>query len=139
MRIPIQYALSYPERWDAPVEPLDFRKLGSLDFDAPDTDTFKCLALARHAGMVGGTLPCAMNAANEVAVASFLAKKLSYLGIAETVQKVMQLHEADGVQAVESVEQLLEVDSWAREAAADVVESGAFAYCAGQASGSELR
>ena len=139
MRIPIQYALSYPERWDAPVEPLDFRKLGSLDFDAPDTDTFKCLALARHAGMVGGTLPCAMNAANEVAVASFLAKKLSYLGIAETVQKVMQLHEADGVQAVESIEQLLEVDSWAREAAADVVESGAFAYCAGQASGSELR
>ncbi|MDO4854555.1 MAG: 1-deoxy-D-xylulose-5-phosphate reductoisomerase [Coriobacteriia bacterium] len=140
MRIPIQYALSYPERWDAPVEPLDFRKLGSLDFDAPDTDTFKCLALARHAGMVGGTLPCAMNAANEIAVAAFLKKKLSYLGIAETVQKVMQLHEADGVQAVESIDQLLEVDAWAREAAADVVESGVFAYCAGEpASAPELR
>lgn len=140
MRIPIQYALSYPERWDAPVEPLDFRKLGSLDFDAPDTNTFKCLALARHAGMVGGTLPCAMNAANEVAVAAFLKKKLSYLGIAETVQKVMQLHEADGVQAVESIDQLLEIDAWAREAAADVVESGTFAYCAGESAGTpELR
>ena len=64
MRIPIQYALSYPERWDAPVEPLDFTKLGSLEFAAPDTDTFRCLALARHAGATGGTLPCVMNAAN---------------------------------------------------------------------------
>src|SRR5699024_295075 len=73
MRIPIQYALSYPERWDAPVAPLDFRMLGGLEFAAPDEDTFRCLALARHAGEAGGTLPCVMNAANEVAVAAFLA------------------------------------------------------------------
>ena len=65
MRIPIQFALSYPERWDAPVEPLDFTKLGTLEFAAPDTDTFRCLALARAAGERGGTLPCVMNAANE--------------------------------------------------------------------------
>ncbi len=130
MRIPIQYALSYPERWDAPVEPLDFRKLGSLEFGAPDTDTFKCLALARHAGMVGGTLPCVMNAANEIAVASFLNKELSYLGIAELVQTVMEMHEANGVQAVESVDQLLELDAWARDCARDVVATGKFSPAA---------
>ena len=111
MRIPIQYALSYPERWDAPVEPLDFTALGSLQFAAPDTETFRCLALAREAGEVGGTLPCVMNAANEIAVAAFLAKEGTYLGIAECVEAVMGSHE---VQAVESIDQLLEIDSWAR-------------------------
>ena len=111
MRIPIQYALSYPERWDAPVQPLDFTALGSLEFAAPDTDTFRCLALARAAGERSGTLPCAMNAANEVAVAAFLAGEGSYLGIAECVEAVMEAH---GVQAVESIDQLLEVDAWAR-------------------------
>lgn len=117
MRIPIQFALSYPERWDAPVPPLDFRTLGSLEFAAPDTETFRCLALAYHAGEVSGTLPCAMNAANEVAVASFLAGESSYLGIAECVEAVMSEHEARGVQQVVSVEQLLEVDAWARSQA----------------------
>ena len=114
MRIPIQYALSYPERWDAPVEPLDFTKLGSLEFAAPDLDTFRCLALARAAGEEGGTLPCVMNAANEVAVAAFLAGEGSYLGIAECVEAVMDAHT---VEKVESVDQLLEIDAWAREAA----------------------
>ncbi len=111
MRIPIQYALSYPERWDAPVEPLDFTALGSLEFAAPDIDTFRCLALARIAGERGGTLPCAMNAANEVAVAAFLAGQGSYLGIAACVEAVMEAHD---VQAVESIDQLLEIDAWAR-------------------------
>ena len=114
MRIPIQFALSYPERWQAPVQPLDFRTLGSLDFAAPDLETFRCLALARHAGEVGGTLPCAMNAANEVAVAAFLNGSCSYLGIAQCVEAVMDAH---NVCAVESLEQLEEVDTWAREAA----------------------
>ena len=114
MRIPIQYALSYPERWDAPVEPLDFTKLGSLQFDAPDTDTFRCLALARAAGERGGTLPCVMNAANEVAVAAFLAGEGTYLGIAECVEATMNAHD---VQSVDSVAQLQEVDAWAREVA----------------------
>lgn len=114
MRIPIQYALSYPERWDAPVQPLDFRTLGSLDFSAPDTDTFRCLSLAKHAGTVGGTLPCVMNAANEIAVAAFLAEQGSYLGIAECIEAVMDAHEAAGVQKVESIQQLLELDAWAR-------------------------
>ena len=115
MRIPIQFALSYPERWDAPVQPLDFRTLGSLEFAAPDTETFRALALAYHAGRVGGTLPCIMNAANEVAVAAFLDEGLSYLGIAECVEASMDAHEQQGVQKVESIEQLLALDSWARE------------------------
>lgn len=117
MRIPIQFALSYPARWAAPVEPLDFTKLGSLEFAPADTDTFRCLALARHAGTVGGTLPCVMNAANEVAVAAFLAEQGSYLGIAECVEAVMNAHEREGVQRVESLEQLQELDTWARETA----------------------
>lgn len=118
MRIPIQFALSYPQRWEAPVQPLDFTKLGSLEFAPADADTFRCLALARHAGNVGGTLPCVMNAANEVAVASFLAEKCSYLGIAECVEAVMNEHERAGVQKVESLEQLQELDAWARTEAA---------------------
>ena len=117
MRIPIQFALSYPERWSAPVEPLDFTKLGSLEFAPADADTFRCLALARQAGAQGGTLPCAMNAANEVAVVSFLAEECSYLGIAACVEAVMDAHARAGVQQVESVEQLEAVDAWARQEA----------------------
>lgn len=117
MRIPIQFALSYPARWNAPVQPLDFRTLGTLEFAAPDESTFRCLPLARHAGSTGGTLPCAMNAANEVAVAAFLAEECSYLGIAACVEAVMDAHEREGVQRVESLDQLETVDAWARATA----------------------
>ncbi|MGN0301916.1 MAG: 1-deoxy-D-xylulose-5-phosphate reductoisomerase, partial [Anaerotardibacter sp.] len=119
MRIPIQFSLSYPDRWDAPVEPLDFRKLGSLEFEAPDTETFSCLALAFKAGSIGGTLPCVMNAANEIAVAAFLAEQCPYLGIAEVVEKTM---DAATVEAVESIDQLMEVDAWARDYAREYIE-----------------
>ncbi len=120
MRIPIQYALSYPKRWRAPVEPLDFRTLGSLDFAAPDTTSFRCLALAQAAGMQGGTLPCVMNAANEVAVAAFLAEEIAFLGIEACVEAAMNKHmagECGGCVAVQSIEQLSEVDTWARRIA----------------------
>ena len=118
MRIPIQFALSYPDRWDAPVEPLDFCKLGSLEFYEPDTRTFRALELARIAGSTGGTLPCVMNAANEVAVAAFLSHQCRYLDIAQTVESVMEMHR---VQAVESVAQLQEQDAWARRVARDLI------------------
>ena len=118
MRIPIQFALSYPDRWNAPVEPLDFTKLGSLEFYPADTETFRCLDLARHAGTVGGTLPCVMNAANEVAVAHFLKDACGYLDIDGCVEHVMEAHEAEGVQKVESLDQLAELDAWARSEAA---------------------
>ncbi|WP_165253359.1 1-deoxy-D-xylulose-5-phosphate reductoisomerase [Adlercreutzia sp. ZJ304] len=114
MRIPIQFALSYPERWDAPVAPLDFRELGSLEFAAPDTKTFRCLALAREAGKTGGTLPAVMNAANEVAVGAFLQGECSFLDIAACVEDAMEKHK---VQRVESIEQLQEVDMDARRCA----------------------
>ena len=113
MRIPIQFALSYPDRWEAPVAPLDFRTLGTLEFAAPDTDTFRCLALARHAGETGGTLPCV----NEVAVAAFLAEQIGYLDIAACVEAAMEAHERAGVQSVESIAQLQEVDAWSRATA----------------------
>ena len=119
MRIPIQFALSYPERWSAPVEPLDFTKLGSLQFEAPDEETFGCLALARHAGTVGGTLPAVMNAANEIAVAAFLAEQCPYLGIEETVRAAMDAAE---VVPAESIAQLLEVDAWARAFSDDYIK-----------------
>ena len=118
MRIPIQFALSYPKRWEAPVQPLDFRTLGTLEFAAPDEDTFRCLALAREAGRIGGTLPCVMNAANEIAVAAFLAEDLPYLGIAACVEDVM---EALGSHPVESLDQLSAIDAEARARALEFV------------------
>lgn len=111
MRIPIQFALSYPARWSAPVEPLDFRTLGSLEFEAPDLETFRCLALAIEAGTTGGTLPAVMNAANEVAVAAFLDVRIPYLGIAQLVEQAMS-HAR--VHPAESIDQLLEVDAETR-------------------------
>lgn len=115
MRIPIQFALSYPARWSAPVEPLDFRTLGSLEFEAPDLGTFRCLALAIEAGTTGGTLPAVMNAANEVAVAAFLAEQIPYLGIAELVERAMNYAVREGsVQAATSIDQLLAIDAETR-------------------------
>ncbi len=115
MRIPIQFALSYPARWSAPVEPLDFRTLGSLEFEAPDLETFRCLALAIESGTTGGTLPAVMNAANEVAVAAFLDEQIPYLGIAELVERAMNHAVREGsVQAATSIDQLLAIDAETR-------------------------
>jgi 1-deoxy-D-xylulose-5-phosphate reductoisomerase len=114
MRIPIQYALSYPRRWNAPVAPVDFRKVGPLDFDEPDTETFGCLRLAFEAGIEGGTMPTVLNAANETAVAAFLAGGCSFLDIEDTVQRVMDSHDT---QPIDSVEQLEAVDITTRRAA----------------------
>lgn len=122
MRLPIQYAFSYPKRWATPAPRMDFRELGSLDFAAPDPETFRCLALAETAGREGGTLPCVMNAANEVAVAAFLANRCSFTAIDETVARVMDAHT---VERVQSLEQLADVDRWAREEARRILEARA--------------
>lgn len=114
MRIPIQYALSYPDRWSAPVEPMDFCKLGTLEFEEPDWDTFECLRAALYAGRRGGTLPCVMNAANEVAVTAFLNKSCGFMQIGECVTSIMETHMQLGVQEVESLDQLEGLDNWAR-------------------------
>ena len=89
MRVPISYALTYPERSATPVPALDLASGLTLEFSAPDLETFPLLALARRAGESGGTYPCAYNAANEVAVAAFLDGRLSFLGIADAVDDVL--------------------------------------------------
>ena len=124
MRIPIQFALSYPARWSAPVEPLDFRTLGSLEFEAPDLETFRCLALAIEAGTTGGTLPAVMNAANEVAVATFLDEQIPYLGIAELVERTMNHAVRKGsVKEATSIEELLAIDAETRVYARELVKT----------------
>jgi 1-deoxy-D-xylulose-5-phosphate reductoisomerase len=89
MRVPISYALTYPERAATPVPPLDLSAGLILEFAPPDEDAFPCLALARAAGEAGGTAPCVLNAANEVAVASFLDGKLPFTGIADVVERTL--------------------------------------------------
>jgi 1-deoxy-D-xylulose-5-phosphate reductoisomerase len=118
MRIPIQFAFSYPRRWDSGLPSVDFAALGRLDFAEPDVDTFGCLRLALDAGRAGGTVPCALNASNEVAVAAFLAGQLGFLGIEATVESVLSAHARE---ELESVEQLEAVDAWARRTATDVI------------------
>ena len=114
MRAPIQYALSYPERWEGFVERVDWCHADPLTFGEADEATFGCLALAREAGRTGGTLPCAMNAANEVANASFRQGMCSFLDIERVVRRVM---DETRVERVESLEQLDEVDVRSRERA----------------------
>jgi 1-deoxy-D-xylulose-5-phosphate reductoisomerase len=110
MRAPISYALTYPERAATPLAPLDFASL-TLEFGQPDLETFPMLALAREAGEKGGTAPCVFNAANEVAVAAFLADRLPFLGIAEVVADVL---ETAGAAPARDTAELLEADAAAR-------------------------
>jgi 1-deoxy-D-xylulose-5-phosphate reductoisomerase len=110
MRVPISFALTYPERAATPAPPLDLTSL-TLQFEAPDVETFPMLRLAREAGETGGTAPCVLNAANEVAVAAFLENRLSFLGIAEVVEAA--LTRSDTAPA-RDVEDLLEADRNAR-------------------------
>lgn len=120
MRIPIQYAFSYPERWGTPAPRIDFRELGGLSFAAPDMDSFRCLKLAEIAGRIGGTMPCVLNAANEVAVDAFLHDRLGFNGIADVVELCMDAHDRTDVA---SLEQLKDIDSWARAQAARIIET----------------
>jgi 1-deoxy-D-xylulose-5-phosphate reductoisomerase len=89
MKVPIQLALSFPQRLSSSERRLDLAQVASLTFEKPDTDTFRCLGLAREAIKHGGNMPCILNAANEVAVGDFLNGKKSFLQIAETVESCM--------------------------------------------------
>jgi 1-deoxy-D-xylulose-5-phosphate reductoisomerase len=89
MKIPIQFALSFPQRLYSTQKRLDLADIGSLTFEKPDTDTFRCLTLAREALKKGGNMPCILNAANEIAVMKFLNEQCSFLQIAEIVEKCM--------------------------------------------------
>ena len=119
MRIPIQYALSYPERWEAPCEPVDWCAEPALTLGEADEEAFGCLALAREAGRAGGTLPCAMNAANEVANAAFRQNRCGFLDIERVVAHVMDKTSLDRVQ---SLEQLKDCDARARALAREALQ-----------------
>lgn len=118
MCLPIQYALTYPDRAASDRVQTSLAEIGRLDFEEPDTDRFRALSLARRAGEVGGTLPAVLNAANEVAVEAFCERQLSYLGITETVAAVMAAHD---LVAQPAMGEILEADSWARKAAGNLV------------------
>ena len=118
MCLPIQYALTYPARAASERVQTSLAEIGRLDFEEPDVGRFPALALARRAGDEGGTLPAVLNAANEVAVEAFCERQLSYLGITESVAAVMAAHE---VVAQPALEEILEADSWARNAAQNVI------------------
>ena len=118
MRVPIAYALSYPERADVPVERLDLAKLGKLEFEDPDPGTFRCLALARTAGETGGISPCVLNAADEVAVAAFLSERLAFDRIADVIEQTL---EDIGTSEVRGFDDLFAIDEAARERAEEVI------------------
>jgi 1-deoxy-D-xylulose-5-phosphate reductoisomerase len=115
MRRPIQYAFSYPERWAAALPPLDLVRAGRLDFELPDTARFPCLALAFRALGGDAGLPIVLNAANEVAVASFLDRRLGFTGIPDLIRLAMDAYEANGAAPVSTLEDVRIVDHWARE------------------------
>jgi 1-deoxy-D-xylulose-5-phosphate reductoisomerase len=112
MRVPISYALHYPERADVTLETLDLAAIGSLTFEPPDPETFRCLGLAHEAAAAGGTGPCILNAANEVAVHAFLGERLTFLDIARVIEGTLDAIEA---RPVRQFEDLYDADAEARE------------------------
>ena len=115
MCLPIQYALTYPDRAASDRVQTNFPKLGTLTFEEPDTERFPSILLARQAGETCGTMPAVFNAANEVAVEAFVNHKINFPQITETVRRTMAAHQ---VQEHPTLEQILEADAWARRAAA---------------------
>jgi 1-deoxy-D-xylulose-5-phosphate reductoisomerase len=120
MRLPIQYACSYPERWEASLPPLDLTRAGRLEFHAPAHDRFPCLDLAYRALRTGGTLPVVLNAANEIAVEMFLDGKLGFMAIPRVIQKTMDAHDVEKVGTLDVVRR---VDAWARACALDAAQA----------------
>jgi 1-deoxy-D-xylulose-5-phosphate reductoisomerase len=116
MRLPIQYACSYPDRWETPLPTLDLARAGRLEFHEPAHDRFPCLALAYRALRAGGTLPVVLNAANEVAVDAFLDAKLGFTAIPRVIEKTMNAHQIEPVTTIDTVRR---IDRWAREQALD--------------------
>ncbi|MCI7539800.1 MAG: 1-deoxy-D-xylulose-5-phosphate reductoisomerase [Veillonellaceae bacterium] len=119
MKLPIQYALTYPERQLSRFPRLDFWQMQNLTFEKPDTDTFKGLAFAYEAGRMGGTMPCTFNAANEVAVAAFLAGRIHFLDIYDIIEQTMMKRECT---LAPTLEELFEEDRWARDYASSLLK-----------------
>ncbi len=118
MRIAIQYAISYPQRLPSPLKGLDFFRLKSLNFARPEADKFPCLDLALAAAAEGGTMPCVLNAANEISVGAFLDKRIGFISIPIIIAKVMRLHR----NVLEpSLNDVLGADFWAREETGKII------------------
>jgi 1-deoxy-D-xylulose-5-phosphate reductoisomerase len=120
MRLPIQYAFSYPERWPAPLPSLDLARAGRLEFEVPDTAAFPCLRLAYRALEAARSLPVVLNAANEIAVERFLDGRISFLSIPHVIEKTMEAHRAEEVATLASVRA---VDGWAREYSQEIARA----------------
>jgi 1-deoxy-D-xylulose-5-phosphate reductoisomerase len=118
MRLPIQYAFSYPDRWASTLPAIDLVRAGRLDFDVPDTDAFPCLGLAYRALDAERSLPVVLNAANEVAVARFLEGQITFPGIPEVIATTMDAHVPAQVRTLQEVRA---VDNWARSFSAEIV------------------
>ena len=116
MRVPIQYALSYPKRMQLTTKRLDFVQLSRLDFKEMDFKRYPCLKMAYDAGKTGGTVPAVLNAANEVAVQTFLQGKCTFLAIEEIIERTLDAHQAVSNPSLEEIE---EADRWARQFAQD--------------------
>jgi len=121
MQLPIQYALSYPDRWSAPLPVLDLAASAALEFHRPDVARFPCLALAYRALRAGGVSPVVLNAANEVAVAAFLAGTLPFLGIPSVIERAMDARDAMHDGPVETLDGVRAVDRWSREFSRDLL------------------
>jgi 1-deoxy-D-xylulose-5-phosphate reductoisomerase len=124
MRVPISFAIHYPERVDVPIRPLDLVELEALTFEPVDTDTFPCLRLAREAGQTRGTAPCTLNAANEIAVRAFLAGSLRFTDIAVVIEETLTRLPAG---QVHSFDALADADAQARAVATELVAARAAA------------
>jgi 1-deoxy-D-xylulose-5-phosphate reductoisomerase len=111
MRGAIAYALSYPERLDGVIEPIDFKALGKFTFHGPDFESFPCLSYAYEALREGGTMPAVLNATNEVAVEGFLDERIGFNDIPAIIKKTMDAHERAAIDGIEAV---LKADEWAR-------------------------
>ena len=121
MKLPIQYAMTYPERITRVIERLDLFKIAELTFRKPDFRRFPCLALAREAAKAGGGMPCVLNAADEIAVESFIAGKIRFTDIPKVVEKTMKAYRPSG--HLPSFAEVVEIDQWAREKAAEITET----------------
>ena len=121
MQLPIQYAFSYPDRWESPLPPLDLVRSGRLEFDRPDVSRFPCLAHAYHALRGPASLPIILNAANELAVAAFLARRMPFDGIPVVIEQALDAGERLATGGVETLAAVREVDAWARRQTAELV------------------
>jgi 1-deoxy-D-xylulose-5-phosphate reductoisomerase len=121
MMIPISYALSFPRHLGNGLLPLELDRVGKLTFEKPDMKRFRCLALALEAAEIGGSMPAVLNGSNEIAVESFLGRKIGFLDIPLLIEKTMQAHQPFPIDSIETV---MEIDSWARDTAREISEKG---------------